>query len=185
MTEPTDASPDTRPALPDTAPAGSDRRTVLKAAGLVALVGTGGAALAGCSSDTAAAPTASTAPSSAPSSSSPASPSATASSSSSASSAAPSGPSVATAEVPEGGGVILADAAYVVTQPSKGTYKAFSKKCTHQGCNVSQIADREIVCRCHGSHFSIEDGSVVRGPAEAPLPEAETTVSGNQVVISA
>jgi Rieske Fe-S protein len=81
--------------------------------------------------------------------------------------------------------VVLADADYVVTQPAKGTFKAFGKKCTHQGCPVSKIVDREIVCNCHGSHFSIEDGSVQSGPADEPLPEAPTTVSGDQVVITA
>ena len=51
---------------------------------------------------------------------------------------APKGPSVATSKVPVGGGVILQDADYVVTQPSKGKYKAFSKICTHQGCPVAR-----------------------------------------------
>ena len=78
----------------------------------------------------------------------------------------------------------MPNADYVVTQPDKGTYKAFSKICTHQGCAVSQIADSEIVCRCHGSHFSIKDGSVISGPAKASLPEAKTTVSGDKIVIS-
>jgi len=78
----------------------------------------------------------------------------------------------------------LPDADYVVTQPQKGTYKAFSKICTHAGCSVSKIVDREIVCPCHGSHFSIEDGSVRSGPAQAPLPESTATVSGANVVIA-
>ncbi|MET1006857.1 MAG: Rieske (2Fe-2S) protein [Propionibacteriaceae bacterium] len=89
------------------------------------------------------------------------------------------------AEVPEGGGIIMQDADYVVTQPEAGTYKAFSKICTHQSCPVSLITNSEIVCNCHGSHFSISDGSVVSGPAQSPLPEAKTTVSGNNIVISA
>ena len=170
---------------------GASRRTMLKAAGLATLVG-GGAALAACSSPTTTpTPDGSSAPSSsAPATSPEASPSASsapsspAAASSSASAAAPSGPSVTTADVPVGGGFIMPDADYVVTQPTKGSYKAFSKICTHQGCPVSQIADKEIVCRCHGSHFSITDGSVVSGPAQSPLPEAKTTVSGTKVVIS-
>jgi Rieske Fe-S protein len=89
------------------------------------------------------------------------------------------------AEVPVGGGVILPNDDYVVTQPTKGKYKAFGKKCTHQGCPVSQIVDKEIICKCHGSHFSIEDGSVQSGPADDPLPEAATTVVGNEVYVTA
>ena len=188
MSEPADSAPNAEHS-PDSARPAATRRTVLRTAGLVALVGGGGAALAACAPDTAATPgTSATPSSSAPAAPSP-SPSAAASSaaspSASATSAAPSGPSVAAAEVPVGGGVVLADADYVVTQPTEGTFKAFSKKCTHQGCPVSQIVDKEIICNCHGSHFSIEDGSVQSGPADDPLPEAPTTVSGDQVVITA
>ncbi len=78
----------------------------------------------------------------------------------------------------------MQDAAFVVTQPEKGSYKAFSKICTHQGCPVAEIVGKEIVCRCHGSHFSIVDGSVVSGPAQRPLAESKVTVSGDQIVVS-
>jgi Rieske Fe-S protein len=187
---------DHRPSQSPFGPAGSGptRRNLLRAAGLVALVGGGSAALAACSSADTSAPTPNTAPSSA-APSSPASPasssapsasaSASASASESSSAAVPDGPSVTTGEVPVGGGVILQDADYVVTQPEKGSYKAFSKICTHQGCPVSQIVDKEIVCNCHGSHFSISDGSVLSGPADKALAEAKTTVAGGKVVVTA
>lgn len=155
----------------------ADRRHLLKATGLVALVGATGSALAACSSGSTATPAANTTPSSGAASST--SPSA------SASTKAAAGPSATLAEVPVGGGFILPNADYVVTQPTKGTYKAFSKICTHQGCPVTKIVNKEIVCPCHGSHFSITDGSVVSGPAQSPLPEAKTKVSGDKIVISA
>lgn len=79
----------------------------------------------------------------------------------------------------------MSKADYVVTQPEKGTYKAFSKICTHQGCPVSTITNREIVCPCHNSHFSIVDGSVVSGPAPKPLPAAKATMSGSEIVVTA
>lgn len=91
--------------------------------------------------------------------------------------------SVPVGDVPVDGGVILSNAQYVVTQPSEGTYKAFSSRCTHQGCTVGAIENREIVCPCHGARFSIDDGSVVVGPAAEPLPEATASVDGDQVVI--
>jgi nitrite reductase/ring-hydroxylating ferredoxin subunit len=85
-------------------------------------------------------------------------------------------------EVPVGGGTILPDKQVVVTQPAKGTIKAFSAVCTHAGCIVSQVQQRTIVCPCHHSQFSIRDGSVVAGPAPAPLPRVRVTVRHGKVV---
>jgi Rieske Fe-S protein len=79
--------------------------------------------------------------------------------------------------VPVGGGVILNQA--VVTQPTAGTFKAFSNVCTHQGCTVAQIQNQQILCPCHGSAFSISTGAVEGGPAPSPLaPIAITDKNG-------
>jgi Rieske Fe-S protein len=86
----------------------------------------------------------------------------------------------AVSEVPKGGGIIKGD--YVITQPSAGTFKAFSKVCTHAGCDVNKIDAGVIKCPCHGSTFSIEDGSVQGGPAPKGLPETKVKVSGDNVV---
>ena len=92
------------------------------------------------------------------------------------------GPLAATADVPEGGGVIIEDQGVVVTQPAAGEFKAFSSTCTHQGCAVNEIAGT-INCPCHGSQFSLEDGSAVQGPATEPLESIPITVEGDQVVL--
>ena len=97
--------------------------------------------------------------------------------------AAGSGPKVKVADVPVGGGMIMQDAAFVVTQPTAGTFKAFSKICTHQGCPVSSVKDGHINCTCHGSSFSVADGSVVSGPARKALAETKVTLSGDSLVI--
>jgi Rieske Fe-S protein len=97
---------------------------------------------------------------------------------------APTGPHVATSRVPVGGGVILEDADYVVTQPSKGDFKAFSKICTHQGCPVASVSNGVIHCNCHGSEYSIEDGSVTSPPAPKPLAEAKTTIFKGNVYVT-
>ena len=89
---------------------------------------------------------------------------------------------VSTAEVPVGGGVVLADQKIVVTQPTEGDFKAFTAVCTHQGCTVNSVSDGQINCPCHGSAFSVEDGSVVNGPAEAPLDTIPVSVQDDQVV---
>jgi Rieske Fe-S protein len=87
-----------------------------------------------------------------------------------------------TAEVPEGGGKIIDGKNIVLTQPQAGTFKAFTAVCTHQGCIVNQISDGTIDCPCHGSKFSIKDGSVVNGPATSPLAAIAIKVEGTSIV---
>ncbi len=97
---------------------------------------------------------------------------------------AASGVTVKVADVPVGGGTILQNAKYVVTQPTSGSFKAFNKTCTHQECPVSKIVGTEIVCSCHNSKFSIADGSVTQPPANKPLVAAKVTLQGDSLVIS-
>ncbi|MCX5337782.1 Rieske Fe-S protein [Streptomyces canus] len=100
-------------------------------------------------------------------------------------SAAASGTALAkTSDIPEGGGKIFKDAGVVVTQPAAGEFKAFSSKCTHQGCAVTGISDGVITCPCHKSEFSVSDGSVQKGPATQPLPEQKITVSGDSIALA-
>lgn len=90
------------------------------------------------------------------------------------------GPVLASAtDVPVGGAVVVAADHVVVTQPTKGQFKCFGSACTHAGCTVT--AGSPLVCPCHGSEFSIKDGSVIQGPATAPLPEHPITVSGGEI----
>ncbi|HVT68221.1 MAG TPA: Rieske (2Fe-2S) protein [Trebonia sp.] len=89
----------------------------------------------------------------------------------------------AAAAVPVGGGTVFTDAKVVVTQPSKGQFKAFSAICTHVGCLCNQVADGTIDCPCHGSKFKITDGSVVAGPAPSPLPAKTVTVSDGKLLL--
>lgn len=164
------------------------RRGVLRTAGLVALSGGAVLTLAACGAEGQAgdqAPTSAASSGSASTAAPSSTPSASDAPSAKASSQAPSGPSVATADVPVGGGVILSDADYVITQPTTGTYKAFSKVCTHAGCKVTKVENGVIECPCHGSAFSIADGSVTSPPATKPLPESATTVSGSKVYVTA
>jgi Rieske Fe-S protein len=161
------------------------RRSILRAAGLLGLTGVGAAALGACSEASSSSPPAAPA---AAETSAPDSPSPTAAATSSKPSAspakAPEGPSVAASKVPVGGGVILENADYVITQPSKGKYKAFSKICTHQGCPVASVANGVIHCNCHGSEYSIKDGSVTNPPAPKALAEAKTTVLEGKVYVT-
>jgi len=133
----------------------TDRRGVLKLAGVV--VGAG--ALAACSS-----------------------PPVPASSAAAASGAASGG--IPTSEIPVGGGKIFADSRTVVTQPTAGSFKAFDSTCTHQGCPVTSIVGQQIVCPCHGSAFDVATGDVVNGPATSPLTPKKVTVTGSTLTVS-
>ena len=89
-----------------------------------------------------------------------------------------------TGDIPVGGCAVFTEAKCVVTQPSKGDFKAFTSVCTHQGCTVSAGTDGVIPCTCHGSQFSMEDGSVLQGPATAPLAAVAITARRVQRIMA-
>jgi nitrite reductase/ring-hydroxylating ferredoxin subunit/uncharacterized membrane protein len=49
---------------------------------------------------------------------------------------------------------------------------AIADRCSHRGCSLAEgeLVGDAVRCRCHGSTFRLEDGSVVKGPATAPQP---------------
>ncbi|GIH23342.1 iron-sulfur protein [Acrocarpospora phusangensis] len=88
-----------------------------------------------------------------------------------------------TKNIPLRGGKIVKvkSTRYVVTQPSKGVYRCFTAKCTHQGCTVASVSGRTINCPCHGSKFSISDGRAVQGPATKALTKKRITVKKGSI----
>ena len=92
-------------------------------------------------------------------------------------------PLAKTSEIKVGGGEVFNDQQVVVTQPKSGEFKCFTAVCTHQGCLVSDVSGGTINCNCHGSRYSIEDGSVVTGPATFPLSPEPITVSGQEITL--
>jgi Rieske Fe-S protein len=94
----------------------------------------------------------------------------------------------AVSAVPVGGGVILGLQNVVVTQPTKGRFEGFSATCTHQGCILASVSAGTINCGCHGSQFSISDGSNVTGPLGSaagsvpPLPKVAVKLQGKDIV---
>lgn len=89
---------------------------------------------------------------------------------------------VATADVPEGGGIVTDGV--VVTQPSAGEYKAYDAACPHQGCAVDEVTSAAIICPCHGSEFDPASGEETQGPATEGLASRTATVEGDEIVIS-
>ena len=147
------------------------RRTILTAGGLVLA----GGALAACGG---ADSTATEAATGAPTAGAPATPATE-------SPTTPvSGALASVSEIPVGGGVIVPEPPIVITQPVAGTFKAFTAICPHQGCLVSEVAVNQIVCPCHGSLFSAEDGAVVQGPAVEGLTAASIAVQGDSIVLA-
>ncbi len=149
-----------------------DRRAMLRGAAALGVGGLAVGALAACS-DAAEAPADASSP-----------PQPTSAGTTPAPSTGSPEPLVAVADVPVGGGVVISEADVVVTQPEAGTVVGFSSVCTHQGCPVAEVVDGAIVCNCHGSQFSIADGSVLQGPATAPLPGEQVTVRGGSVFLA-
>jgi Rieske Fe-S protein len=93
------------------------------------------------------------------------------------------GLSAKAADIPVGSGKIFPDAQTVITQPKEGEFKAFSSICTHQACPVATVTDT-INCDCHGSKYSITDGSVANPPAPNPLPAKTIEVNGDTLTVT-
>ena len=91
---------------------------------------------------------------------------------------------IATADIPVGGGKVFADLGVIVTQPTAGSYKAFTNVCTHQGTKIDKVEGGVMECPLHHSKFSITDGSVVAGPATKALPTKSVSVSGDGITVS-
>ena len=142
-----------------------ERRTVLQAGGLVAV----GGLVAACGSSSSSAEASAAAP---------------AASAAASGGAAAAGSLASTADIPVGGGMIIADPAVVITQPTEGDSKSFSAICNNQGCVVGDVSNNEIICPCHGSKFSATDGSVINGPATKPLPTENISIDGTSIVLA-
>jgi len=96
---------------------------------------------------------------------------------------APAGGFASTGDIPVGGGGVFEEQQVVVTQPTAGEFKGFSFVCTHSGCPVNQVTD-EILCPCHGSRFSLADGSPTAGPASSPLEPIELVINGDSISLA-
>ncbi|GAA4953794.1 hypothetical protein GCM10023205_14090 [Yinghuangia aomiensis] len=143
-----------------TTPADPSRRSVLRGVAAVGALGAAGAAVTGCGTTEGGGAKAGSRPGA-------------------------KGP-VTVGKVPDvsvGAGKVYDDSAVVVTQPVKDQYKAFYARCPHQGCLVNKVEQGVVKCPCHGSQFSVTDGSVVRGPANEGLEELPSKVVDGNIVV--
>jgi len=86
-----------------------------------------------------------------------------------------------TSDVPVGGGLVVKDQGIILSQPKAGEFKAFSNICTHMRCPITALSGDTLTCSCHGSQFSVLDGSVLQGPASQPLMTVDINVKGNAI----
>jgi len=71
----------------------------------------------------------------------------------------------------------------VVLQLKPGDFSAFSAVCTHLGCIVKWVVEKqEFLCPCHAGRYSAE-GAVLSGPPPKPLESLPVAVEGDQVLI--
>jgi len=84
-----------------------------------------------------------------------------------------------------GGAALVASGAgtFLLARTGAASFTALTAVCTHEGCTVSGFTNSVYVCPCHGSEFSTS-GSVVQGPAGAPLRQFATTFANGVVTIS-
>ncbi len=71
----------------------------------------------------------------------------------------------------------------VVLQQKAGEFIALSAVCTHLGCIVKWVPDKEeFLCPCHGGTYS-PSGKVLGGPPPKPLESYPVSVRDNEIVI--
>lgn len=91
-------------------------------------------------------------------------------------------------DIPVGGAVAFTtpdtgEGGYIVHEKD-GSVKAFSRTCTHEGCDVTFIQSSQIfACPCHGAAFDAKTGAVLRRPARQPLPTFKVQVDGSGNVV--
>jgi nitrite reductase/ring-hydroxylating ferredoxin subunit/uncharacterized membrane protein len=81
--------------------------------------------------------------------------------------------------------VVAGDTPVLLVRHRKHVH-ALHDRCSHRGCSLAETGELDgetIQCGCHGSRFSLRDGSVERGPATAPQPAYEVRERDGKVEI--
>jgi cytochrome b6-f complex iron-sulfur subunit len=91
-----------------------------------------------------------------------------------------------TGDLPLGESRLVADLrrGTVLLAHTRRGYRALSTVCTHLGCRVHFVADRQVfVCPCHQGIFDAE-GRVLSGPPPRPLDRFEVRERGGMIYIA-
>jgi Rieske Fe-S protein len=73
-----------------------------------------------------------------------------------------------------------ADDPCLLIRLSAERFVAYSQKCTHLSCPVIYRA-AEMYCPCHEGRFTVEDGRVLAGPPQRPLPRVPLALRGEEI----
>jgi cytochrome b6-f complex iron-sulfur subunit len=77
----------------------------------------------------------------------------------------------------------FAGSSAVLIKTSSGQLVALSAVCTHLGCIVQWVKEKQqFLCPCHGGQFST-DGTVLGGPPPRPLAKIPFTVTEGNITI--
>lgn len=79
--------------------------------------------------------------------------------------------------------VQTSDGNYLVAHTAEEAFTALTAVCTHQGCTVTGYQNSIYICPCHGSEYSTS-GTVLRGPASAPLQSFATRFASPLLTIT-
>jgi nitrite reductase/ring-hydroxylating ferredoxin subunit len=95
-------------------------------------------------------------------------------------------PAIASSELPNGEPtrVVVGDTPVLLLRHGDH-FHGIHDRCSHRGCSLAdgELEKETITCACHGSKFSLRDGSVLQGPATAPQPAFDVRESGGQVEV--
>lgn len=72
----------------------------------------------------------------------------------------------------------------ILVRMQSGEFVAYYRRCTHLSCPVNyEVHDEKelLYCPCHNGAFSLEDGSVLKGPPPHPLPRIKLDMRGNEI----
>ena len=81
-------------------------------------------------------------------------------------------------------GVVVADTPVLLVRHGDGLH-AIHDRCSHRGCLLSdgKLDGESVVCICHGSRFSLADGSVERGPATVAQPAFDAREADGRIQV--
>jgi nitrite reductase/ring-hydroxylating ferredoxin subunit len=70
----------------------------------------------------------------------------------------------------------------IMVRLKEDQYVAYGQKCTHLQCPVLwDKQEGKLICPCHKGAFAVEDGRVLYGPPERPLPELQLVIKNDGV----